>query len=242
MVYVSRTNIDLDDRLVEKVMQMYLLKTKREAVQLALERLVGGPPMTKDEMLAMAGAGRTATTTRRRSHRSRPFGSGSRGPPRQLGPHRVPPRPLVAGRRPGRPSTRHRGGCITDAVILEVLAGARLDDVADTRRLLYGCDYLGTWPRDDWEEAAAIFRRCRQQGFTPELPDRLPHRRRRPPQRRARAAPRCRLRRHRRVHRPRGGQRPLSIALWRCSQRPFPVHLVSARPVKDPPCPSQSHV
>ena len=34
MVYVSRTNIDLDDRLVEKVMQMYLLKTKREAVQL----------------------------------------------------------------------------------------------------------------------------------------------------------------------------------------------------------------
>ncbi len=56
---------------------------------------------------------------------------------------------------------------ITDAVILEVLAGATLDDVADTRRLLYTCDYLGTWPRDDWEEAAAIYRRCRQQGFTP---------------------------------------------------------------------------
>ena len=56
---------------------------------------------------------------------------------------------------------------ITDAVILEVLAGARVDDVADTRRLLYGCDYLATWPRDDWEEAAAIYRRCRQQGFTP---------------------------------------------------------------------------
>ena len=56
---------------------------------------------------------------------------------------------------------------ITDAVILEVLAGARVDDVTDTRRLLYGCDYLATWPRDDWEEAAAIHRRCRQQGFTP---------------------------------------------------------------------------
>jgi Arc/MetJ family transcription regulator len=55
MVYVSRTNIDLDDRLVQKVMQMYLLKTKREAVQLALERLVGGPPMTKEDMLAMRG-------------------------------------------------------------------------------------------------------------------------------------------------------------------------------------------
>ena len=36
-------------------MQMYLLKTKREAVQLALERLVGGPPMTRDEMRAMEG-------------------------------------------------------------------------------------------------------------------------------------------------------------------------------------------
>ena len=56
---------------------------------------------------------------------------------------------------------------ITDAVILEVLAGARPHEVADTRRLLYGCGYLGTWPRDDWEEAAAIFRRCRQQGVTP---------------------------------------------------------------------------
>jgi predicted nucleic acid-binding protein len=56
---------------------------------------------------------------------------------------------------------------ITDAVILEVLAGARLDDVADTRRLLSACDYLGTWPRDDWEGAAAIYRRCRQEGFTP---------------------------------------------------------------------------
>jgi predicted nucleic acid-binding protein len=56
---------------------------------------------------------------------------------------------------------------ITDAVILEVLAGARVDDVADTRRLLHGCDYLATWPRDDWEEAAAIFRRCRHHGFTP---------------------------------------------------------------------------
>jgi Arc/MetJ family transcription regulator len=55
VVYMSRTNIDLDDRLVQKVMQMYLLKTKRGAVQLALERLVGGPPMTKDEMLAMEG-------------------------------------------------------------------------------------------------------------------------------------------------------------------------------------------
>jgi Arc/MetJ family transcription regulator len=55
-VYVSRTNIELDDRLVEMAMQRYGLKTKREAVQLALERLVGGV-MTKEEALAMQGFG-----------------------------------------------------------------------------------------------------------------------------------------------------------------------------------------
>jgi Arc/MetJ family transcription regulator len=55
-VYLSRTNIELDDRLVEMAMQRYGLKTKREAVQLALERLVGGV-MTKEEALAMQGFG-----------------------------------------------------------------------------------------------------------------------------------------------------------------------------------------
>ena len=56
MVYESRTNIELDDRLVDMAMQRYGLKTKREAVQLALERLVGDV-MTRDEALAMEGFG-----------------------------------------------------------------------------------------------------------------------------------------------------------------------------------------
>jgi Arc/MetJ family transcription regulator len=53
---VSRTNIELDDELVERAMRLFHLRTKREAVQLALERLVDRP-MTKDEMLAMQGTG-----------------------------------------------------------------------------------------------------------------------------------------------------------------------------------------
>ncbi len=53
---MARTNIELDDRLVEMAMQRYGLKTKREVVQLALERLVGGV-MTKEEALAMRGTG-----------------------------------------------------------------------------------------------------------------------------------------------------------------------------------------
>ncbi|MEI2638349.1 MAG: type II toxin-antitoxin system VapB family antitoxin [Microthrixaceae bacterium] len=53
---MSRTNIELDDQLVDRAMRMYRLDSKRAAVQLALERLVGDP-MTRDEVLAMQGTG-----------------------------------------------------------------------------------------------------------------------------------------------------------------------------------------
>jgi Arc/MetJ family transcription regulator len=53
---VARTNIDIDDRLVETAMRRYGVSTKREAVDLALRRLVG-EPMTRDEALAMEGRG-----------------------------------------------------------------------------------------------------------------------------------------------------------------------------------------
>ena len=53
---MSRTNIELDETLVEMAMRRYGLKTKREVVQLALERLVGGV-MTKEQALAMEGSG-----------------------------------------------------------------------------------------------------------------------------------------------------------------------------------------
>ena len=54
---MSRTNIDIPDDLVERAMQMYALETKREAVILALKQLVGGDPMTREELLAMEGTG-----------------------------------------------------------------------------------------------------------------------------------------------------------------------------------------
>jgi len=53
---MSRTNIELDDTLIEMAMRRYGLKTKREVVQLALERLVGGV-MTREQALAMEGSG-----------------------------------------------------------------------------------------------------------------------------------------------------------------------------------------
>lgn len=53
---MSRTNIDIDDQLLEKVMQVYRLHTKKEAVNFALRQLIG-EPLTKEEVLAMRGMG-----------------------------------------------------------------------------------------------------------------------------------------------------------------------------------------
>jgi len=53
---MSRTNIDIDDDLVQKVMRQYRLESKRAAVDYALRQLVGNP-MTKEEVLAMEGTG-----------------------------------------------------------------------------------------------------------------------------------------------------------------------------------------
>lgn len=47
---MTRTNIDLDDELVERAMRKFGLSTKRSAVELALQRLVG-PPVTGDALL-----------------------------------------------------------------------------------------------------------------------------------------------------------------------------------------------
>jgi Arc/MetJ family transcription regulator len=53
---MARTNIDIDDRLIAAVMQRYSLRTKREAVDLALRRLVGEPAPTS-EILRLEGSG-----------------------------------------------------------------------------------------------------------------------------------------------------------------------------------------
>jgi Arc/MetJ family transcription regulator len=53
---MARTNIDLDDALVARVMRRYRLRTKREAVHLALRRL-DVEPMSDTEALAMRGSG-----------------------------------------------------------------------------------------------------------------------------------------------------------------------------------------
>ena len=53
---MARTNIDIDDEACAEVMRRYQLRTKREAVNLAL-KMVAGDPMTVEEALQMQGTG-----------------------------------------------------------------------------------------------------------------------------------------------------------------------------------------
>jgi Arc/MetJ family transcription regulator len=50
-----RTNIEIEDSYVTTVMDRYGVRTKTEAVDLALRHLAG-QPMTREEALAMRGA------------------------------------------------------------------------------------------------------------------------------------------------------------------------------------------
>jgi Arc/MetJ family transcription regulator len=52
----TRTNIELDDEILERAMQLYGTRTKKETVDLALRRLVGAE-MTREEALSLEGTG-----------------------------------------------------------------------------------------------------------------------------------------------------------------------------------------
>ncbi len=53
---MTRTNLELDEELVTEAMRRYGLPSRRAAVDFALRRLVGDT-MTRQEALAMEGAG-----------------------------------------------------------------------------------------------------------------------------------------------------------------------------------------
>ncbi len=69
---MGRTNIDIDDEVMRRVQAGYGLRTKREAVDFALRRLLV-EPLTRQEALAAEGSGwdgdldelRAGTATRR---------------------------------------------------------------------------------------------------------------------------------------------------------------------------------
>jgi Arc/MetJ family transcription regulator len=63
---MARTNLEIDDDLVGLAMRLYRLRIKREAVDLALRRLVG-ESMDRKGALAMEGSGWTGDLAEIRS-------------------------------------------------------------------------------------------------------------------------------------------------------------------------------
>lgn len=53
---LTRTNVVLDDQLIERAMQLYGTRSKRQTVDLALRRLVGAR-LDTDEAAALEGTG-----------------------------------------------------------------------------------------------------------------------------------------------------------------------------------------
>jgi Arc/MetJ family transcription regulator len=93
---MGRTNIEIDDELIERVMRRYRLPSKRAAVELALRRLAG-EPMSRDEALAMEGAGWSGDLEVLRA----PDAPGQPGPPGPGTPGPGAPRPGGPGRASG---------------------------------------------------------------------------------------------------------------------------------------------
>lgn len=74
---MTRTNIDIDDELITRAMRTFGLETKREAVHLALERLLGGGTMSLEEQLDMEGVGWDGDLVVMRSNRFGDWDSGA---------------------------------------------------------------------------------------------------------------------------------------------------------------------
>ncbi len=54
---MGRTNVVVDDELIARAMRLYHLRTKREAIDFALRRLVGEAEDPHKGMLALRGIG-----------------------------------------------------------------------------------------------------------------------------------------------------------------------------------------
>lgn len=69
-MYMSRNNVDIDDRACAEVMRRYQLPTKREAINFAL-RTLAAEPLSVDEARALRGIGWEGHLDEMRSSRPR---------------------------------------------------------------------------------------------------------------------------------------------------------------------------
>lgn len=54
---MGRTNVVIDDELIDKVMRMYRLPTKRAAIEFALRAVAGETGVDRQSMLDLEGTG-----------------------------------------------------------------------------------------------------------------------------------------------------------------------------------------
>ena len=73
---VSRTNIDIDDELIAEAIRRYGLKTKKEAVDLALRRLVG-PRLSLEFFESLRGIGWEGDLDEMRRSKAQDFEDGT---------------------------------------------------------------------------------------------------------------------------------------------------------------------
>lgn len=57
MGFMARTNVVVDERLLERVMQLYGLRTKRAAIDFALRRTLAAGDDPRARALALEGSG-----------------------------------------------------------------------------------------------------------------------------------------------------------------------------------------
>lgn len=69
-----------------------------------------------------------------------------------------------------RTAIAEREVVVIDPILLEVMAGARRDDVARTLRLLEAQHLEPMAPRLDWLDGATVYRELRQRGVTVRSP------------------------------------------------------------------------
>jgi Arc/MetJ family transcription regulator len=67
---MGRTNVVIDDDLIARVMRLYSLPTKREAVDLALRRLLGEAESPHKRLLELEGTGWGGDLDQMRAHKT----------------------------------------------------------------------------------------------------------------------------------------------------------------------------
>ena len=176
---MTRTNIDIDDDLIQTVMKQNRLSTKKDAVEFALRKVDTAHSNHRARFAVWRASAFPSPMTRSRSPTA---GRGSDIPGRHLGMGRVLPRPGNTVQSTVRPAHRLDPGQILACPPVRMELAVDPDDLR-RQRLLKVYDGFPTTDvvADDFDLAAEIYRATQRHGYTVRSQARLCDRRNRPP-------------------------------------------------------------